>query len=315
MRRVEQRLGESVAALGDAGIEVILLKGAALAATAYESFPARPMKDVDILVEAARASEAREIMCRTGWVNGSAARSDEVYEAHHHVRPVYDGRDRSIRLEIHSALTPPGSPFAHSFAQLRAAARPVNVGSSRAFVLEPNTHAVYSSIHFAWSHEMLVGAWHAFRDINVLLQRGFIDWNRLVHVAAQWRARTCCYWTLRLAVALAGVRVPDAVLATLRPRLSRLMERRLARHFTDQVLQTDSACPSVSLGRALWGLAMQPARHDHGEARPWLAPSELMIARSPAATRVRGRLFEHAANARRWTRFLTSIAWRTEAEF
>jgi hypothetical protein len=57
MHYLRQRLGQSVRALHEAGIPVLLLKGAAVAAWYHRSFAARPMLDLDLLVPAAQAPQ------------------------------------------------------------------------------------------------------------------------------------------------------------------------------------------------------------------------------------------------------------------
>lgn len=71
MLHLEQRLAESLAALSHAGIEVMLLKGAALALTVYGSFVRRPMVDVDMLLHEGEAEGAREVLLGkgAGWVS------------------------------------------------------------------------------------------------------------------------------------------------------------------------------------------------------------------------------------------------------
>src|SRR5688500_6301851 len=50
LRMLEQRLGESLAVLENAGIDVLLFKGAALAPMVYGDFVLRPMGDLDLLL-------------------------------------------------------------------------------------------------------------------------------------------------------------------------------------------------------------------------------------------------------------------------
>ena len=73
MAILEKRAIESVEALNAAGIEVALLKGAALASTVYGSFGARPMNDVDVLVHPDRADDAKRLLLGAGVVARSRA--------------------------------------------------------------------------------------------------------------------------------------------------------------------------------------------------------------------------------------------------
>src|SRR5438046_343051 len=61
-----QRAGLGLEVLAEAGIETMVLKGAALAPGYYGDIAARVMLDVDILVRAERAREANDALCSAG---------------------------------------------------------------------------------------------------------------------------------------------------------------------------------------------------------------------------------------------------------
>ena len=309
MRRLERRLEEALLALSAAGIQVTVLKGAALASTVYNGFASRPMNDLDLLVDDAQAAAAKEVVRGLGWTRDPTVPADDAYAGHHHLAPLLDASGSGLRLEIHTELLPLENPFAISRADLARATRDVRIGAARAGVLSTVHHAVYATIHFAWSHELHLGAWHTFRDLGTLARRGLLNWDDFVETAQAWRAGTCAYWTLRLGRTLAALPVSDDVLRRLAPRLPDVILDRLERHFIQTALRSGSTCPSVRLNRELWNLAMQPGPSGHGESRPWLASAALMEerrrleARPPAwrgpLARV-GRVF-------RWSRYLAQM--------
>src|SRR5689334_7261332 len=104
MRCLEKRLDEALVALNQAGIEVLLLKGAALACTLYGAFTARPMRDIDLLVRRERGDEARDVMLQLDWENDPELPGDVSYGSHHHLPPLRDLRGSGLRLEIHRGL-------------------------------------------------------------------------------------------------------------------------------------------------------------------------------------------------------------------
>jgi hypothetical protein len=278
MRRLQERLEQSVVALNRAGIEPLLLKGGALAYTVYCSFAARPMRDIDLLVPPDRADDARSIMLQSGWQLDPELPGDRSYDAHHHLPPLRDAVSSGLRLEIHRALMAAGHPFRFTRDELWSAARRVQVGAGHALVMHPSHHAVHIAIHFAWGHMLNLGAWHAFRDLAALATKGVLDWSDFARTASRWGASTCCYWTLRLGRELSALPVPDGVLHQLRPRLPELVRRSLTRHFVRELARNDAGCPSARLNRALWTMAMQPERCGHGAVRPWLVSLELLSA-------------------------------------
>ena len=310
MRMLEQRTRESIGVLATAGIDVALLKGAGLAATLYGSFAARPMKDVDLLIDPARAEEAKRLMLSAGWERDHGLPDDEVYLGHHHLAPLIDARGSRSRLEIHRTLLPTGHPFALPMEELWDGMRSAEFGGKPVLVLDPTHHALHIAIHFAWSHIMRVGGWHAFRDLATLDDAGLLDWNELVRAATRARAASCCYWTLTLARRMTGLPVPDGVLAELAPAGSRALLARLERHFVHVLLRCDATRPSVGLDRALWNMAIQPQRQGHGAVRPWIVSLELTAARLPHVPVTLGdRALRRVRRAARSSAYIARLLW------
>jgi hypothetical protein len=97
-----QELGRVLAALEQAGIPVIVLKGAALAVTVYEDIGIRPMADLDLLVPEERLQRAVQVARQA-----LGYQSDVPEAAHglnqlvgHHVRL----RNGDVVLELHWSL-------------------------------------------------------------------------------------------------------------------------------------------------------------------------------------------------------------------
>jgi len=310
MRMLEQRTRESIAVLASAGLDVALLKGAGLAATLYGSFAARPMKDVDLLIDPDRAEEAKRLMMAAGWERDRGLPDDELYLGHHHLAPLIDSRGSRSRLELHRTLLPTGHPFALSMEELWDGMRPADFGGHRVLVLDPTHHALHIAIHFAWSHIMRVGGWHAFRDLATLQGAGLLDWEALVPAAVRARAASCCYWTLTLARRMTGLPVPDDVLAELAPAGSRALRDRLERHFVHVLLRRDATRPSVGLDRALWNMAIQPQRQGHGDIRPWVVSLELTAARVPHVPMTLGdRALRRVTRTARSSAYIARLLW------
>jgi len=279
MRRLQRRVEQSVAALSDAGVDVLLLKGAALACTTYESFVARPMRDVDLLVRPEQGEKAQAVMRELGWVADESLPGDRSYETHQHLPPLRDAVVSDLRVEIHRTLLPAGHPFLFSEERIWREAMPATLGTTRLYVMNPVHHAVYAAIHFAWSHMFGMGTWHTVRDLARLTASRDFCWSRFAQTGADWRAANCCYWTLLLSRQLSQLQFPLDLLGQLRPAFPRRMEGPLCRHFLGRALRgAEAGCPSARLEQALWNMAMQPRRTGHGGVRPWLVSLELLLA-------------------------------------
>lgn len=264
--RLEARLEETLQALCEAGVEPVLLKGAALARVLFPSFRDRPMGDIDILIKKAEAVRSLAAVRALDWeVVPEFERVD--YERHHHLPPMAD-RTGAGRLEIHTALFIEEHPFGSLSDTMYDGSLPAPGGGYGR--VPGDVHLVlHLCLHLAWSHAVGLGAWRAFYDLSTFVQQGRLDWENMLHEAEIYRASSCCYWTLRLACDLAGVAVPPDVIRGCRPPGSNWLHHKLARHFEAQLDVPDPRYPSVAVRRALWRMAIRPRWSGHGDRYPW----------------------------------------------
>ncbi len=306
MMHLEQRLADSLEALSDAGIDVMLLKGAALALTVYGSFVRRPMIDVDVLVHEDEALRARDVLIGNGWVSTEMEEFESFYRRHHHLPTLVDGRGLDMQLEVHTGLFFEGNPFDFPMADLWRRAVPVTVRGRRAYVPSRQDQLLHLCLHFAWSHMMSSGAWRTFRDLRALMDAGDLDWNEFVMLARKSRGASCCYWTLRLAHDLVGVPVPKSVLDALRPPMTDSMLDRVERHFVYNLLPSEVLCPSVFVARTMWRLGVRPRWSGHGSVRPWDRNEELLVGGIHPDSLGR-RALNQLRNVKGWSRYVRSV--------
>jgi hypothetical protein len=251
------------------------------------------MGDIDLLVRPEHASRAWELALANGWARRGDVPEERSYAEHQHLPPLEDADGLKIGLELHTALFTHQAPFCLPPDQLWKSARRVTVGGQSAWVPSPEDQLLHAALHFAWSHEMTFGAFRTLRDVERIVERGAVDWAALIRASRTARGATCCYWTLRLARDLAGVRVPPEVLDALAPRLPARVLRRLTHYFAEHALPNpDLILSSVSISRALWSLGVRPRSQGHRSSRPWLdteewvrVPGGMRNARTSAARR------------------------------
>lgn len=301
MAMTETTLQEVVERLAAEGIQVLLLKGAALATTVYHSFPARPMGDLDVLVRPEQARRAWQCLVAQGW-QAEFAGGERFYEGHHHLVGLVDPKGLHIVLEIHRAMLPLAGPFLLDEESVWREASHVRLGTTDVSVPSDHHQLLHLCVHFAWSNMLFVGLGRTARDVAVLLESGGLDWDRFLALVRSTKADTCAYWTLAMARTLAAAPVPDRVLDVLRPRGPMMLTRALERAHIASALM--GACPSTSLMRLLWTAAIRPGASGHGKARPWQAGeafSEVFRVGQKAgrATRIRAHLRGWAV----WMRF------------
>ncbi len=109
-------LAQILSALKDEDIEVLVLKGAALALTVYPQPGLRPMRDMDILVRESDALRAQMILVELGF-KANTPRSIAANNSHHLpvAQHVVDGL--KVSVEVHHRLLPV-TPYHFNFEHL-----------------------------------------------------------------------------------------------------------------------------------------------------------------------------------------------------
>lgn len=258
-RYLERRLREAVETLTGAGIEVMLLKGAALAHSVYGSFSDRPMSDVDLLVRTADAQRARQLLLAADWTSRFDEDVDDLYEGMHHLPPMVDTRTPGLQigLDLHTELfAEHRSPYRFDADELWRGARSVASLPRQASVSSPEIHLIHATLHHAWSHRLKGAAWRTFRDITTIAEHQEFSWDRFLEQATRTGAASPIYWSLRLARVLAGSPVPGRVIEAFEPPNDRALLPTLARHFSHESVEAEQICPSARLRRRLWMRAM-----------------------------------------------------------
>ena len=205
---------EALATLHTAGLETMLLDGAALSTLYYRDPGVRPLDGVDILVRTEHAAAALDALGRAGWTTLTAV-PREVSLAVRHADEL--SRLDGARVDLHwNLLWQPGRDDAFWDAAVE-----MSVGSKPAKALCPSDELLHACIRspvppIRWAADAL----------TVLAVAGdTIDWERLVA-----RARTSRL-TLVLAEALAylgerfGAAVPASIVEELSRTRTRLHER------------------------------------------------------------------------------------------
>lgn len=97
-------MADILAAYDAAGIRVLLVKGIALANSAYSEPGLRPMRDIDLLVARDQLAAARDILAGLGW---QMEQHHDIPEGYYHLPPlvkILDGLP--VTIELHGNLLP-----------------------------------------------------------------------------------------------------------------------------------------------------------------------------------------------------------------
>ena len=211
---VQPVLRLTLGALHEAGLEPVVLKGAALAHLNYPDPALRTLSDIDVLLPTADLGRARAALIRAGF---SVDESAVLPAGHQHLKPLYLARG-SLAVELHDRFFGDGGPFCINMPEIIGRARPATIAGVAARVLAPADALVYVCAHVAYGHSY---RWFPLRTLTDILalttSEPAVDWELVLRSARQSRLSGAVYWPLRLSQAWLGSPIPEAVLGGLAP--------------------------------------------------------------------------------------------------
>jgi hypothetical protein len=234
-----------IEAIGQEGVEIIILKGGALALTVYANAAQRPMADLDLLVRREHMDHVGAVLCSLGfrlpnslsahmvpfeqrfggglhWLRSRGARTINLDVQHHLVKSEW----------CRAAF--PVEPDA-----LWAEARPLALDGKEAWQLSAEDTLISLCLHLALNHSYAwsIGAYVDMDRVITASDRA-LSWSRLVERAGRFGVRTVVYRGLQGAQRLLETPMPSGVLAALRPGGLRLgVLRKLAPLDTEAVMR------------------------------------------------------------------------------
>jgi hypothetical protein len=217
MRRYHA-LGQLVHALHNQQIPVLILKGANLAATVYESIALRAMVDIDILIPEANIAAAVEQFTALGYRPKTPWLSLEAYLTNRHHIPPFIHPDAFVSVELHWRITPPNRGYAIPVAELWSRAKPATVNGVITEGLSAEDLLLHICVHATYHHWFQHGV-RSLCDIAELLRHYATDlnWDMITARAIAWELQPGVFLALSAAQQLLGVNIPTEVLARLNP--------------------------------------------------------------------------------------------------
>ena len=249
-----QVLRATLVGLAEAGVPVIVLKGAALAALVYPAPALRPMRDLDLLVQPRDRARVEAVLRRLR--EAPAAGSD----APHGSSAL--GPERFAPLDIRDHLVSPRGvawlPAAGAIpiADVWQRARPAQIVSVATLVLSPEDLLLHLALQLAEAGGF-VGHVRTLCDIGATCWRygEAIDWWALGTRATTYQVGKALYYCLRLARELVGADVPGGALTELRARCGHLpLEERFLAAVTRRALLAEG--PATGLPARCYRLGM-----------------------------------------------------------
>jgi len=196
--------------LHEAGIETLVLKGAALIAQHYRDPGLRPMDDIDLLVHPGQVAHAIDVLRREAWraVRALVERTAACLHAtgFRHA----DGH----HLDLHWRLLPEACG-PHADDEFWRGARPARLGEVEIQTLHPTDNLFHTCAHGVRWNVIPPLRWVADAATIMATAPGDLDWDRLAGVAARHRLVLPIRKSLRYLRTLLQLPVPPACLEQL----------------------------------------------------------------------------------------------------
>ena len=189
--------------LQDAGIPSMALKGAYLAFHAYPQPALRPLRDLDILVPAAQALNAFQVLLDGGLrrIDTYMGTPEAAIEIHQHFPPLRSPSG-TVNIELHNrALHPshdhPDLPDLSADPQFWERANRTRVGNTEITFESPTDLLLHLIVHAVFDHKFNNGPL-VLSDLAFLLRTHSMDWPLFWNLADQGHHTRGCVLALLL---------------------------------------------------------------------------------------------------------------------
>lgn len=265
--RLYHELGVLLTSLRQQNIDVIVLKGAHLAATVYPDPALRYMNDIDLLFHPAAVPVAVEVLQALGYQPVAPLDWAKHLATDHHL-PRFGKPDVVAGVEIHWTITRPNQSYTIALDGLWARAMPVTLAGVTVRGLCPEDLLLHICEHASYHHRFLQRM-RFLCDIDALIRHDAqtMDWAQVQARAQEYGWTKGVHLTLLLAQQLLATPVPLTVLQGLQAAafdhrlISIAIEQFFADHKAAGAISADFAQFSVAqtwrekvkiVGRRLW---------------------------------------------------------------
>ena len=200
-------------ALGQEKLDVIILKGAALAETVYPHRALRPMSDIDLLVRRERLANVESKLLSMDYAVDA---STHEHHREHHYHLVFT-KSAAPSIEVHWHLQRPTGPFRIDIQNLWERSQKTQIAGVEALVLSTEDLVLHLCQHF-WKHN-LAGGIRPICDIaeTTRYYGDAVDWTKVANTSSKWEMNAASYLVLSLARELLDAPIPKDFLNEVRP--------------------------------------------------------------------------------------------------
>jgi hypothetical protein len=219
---LEQRLLEVVQVLEDAGIDVAVLKGSAVAHLAYPDPAQRMFGDNDLLLRSEQFDDAVELLCRSGYTR-QTTQARPGFERRFAKGTTLSG-EAGDELDLHRNLLFGTFGFRIELDELLRSTQNFEVGGRQLLGLGPETRLLHACYHAGLGDP--VPRLGSVRDVAQMLAFGPHDPARVVTLARAWESTAVLARAVQLCDEFLGYRADDEVARAVRGYQPSVREQR-----------------------------------------------------------------------------------------
>ena len=216
----------------EAGLRVIVLKGAALAETAYGNLALRPMSDVDLLVKKEDLFSINQHLNGLGYFPSDRSVEDIDFSSTYLTTLDYRNTStNSPSFHIHWHFvnsTIPNDSYINNIKMedIWQDAQKASVANVETLIMAPHHLIIHLSEHaLRVTHSL--SKFSLLCDINEAINayQDMLDWERLIKYSLKFKLDRMVYITLYFASRFLASKIPERVLLGLRPKHFSMGER------------------------------------------------------------------------------------------
>jgi hypothetical protein len=201
--------------LNQAGIEVMLLKGAALNRSMYARPDLRPMTDVDLLIKPQDVPSTTALLKSAGCRRGFDLIRDDFFPKYHYEAEFLTDSTNPVRIDLHArpfrplrvSRTMPDDAFFDDAACVQWGNAEALIPSTENMLIHLTAHAAFHGCsRLLWLYDI-----HRF----LLTCSNKVDWDRFLKRAETWRLSLAVWEGIHSATKFFGKSCPETVLRTL----------------------------------------------------------------------------------------------------
>ncbi len=220
---VVEELKKILILFGNAGIDVIPLKGVSLLGKVWGNPALRPMADIDVLVPKKDIRKAEDLMAGTGYIADESYHPKAWYwKNHFHIAPYFDPSNK-IPIEVHHHVVRPGGPIRLDMDKFWRHAGDDMVDGIPVKCLSTEDMFMHLCVHL-FINSTCVGTIKHLLDIAAYLNhyKETIDWTIIERDGGNYGIINVIYYSLYTANRILGARVDQKIIGRFKRQCSKI---------------------------------------------------------------------------------------------